>query len=77
MVRAKFTVTSIESNGAADSDNMGSTITLLPVTGGSKENDNFYRWTPGGSIVLSTINPEAAIQFEPGKTFYVDFTLAE
>ncbi len=76
MVRAKFTVTSVEPNGATDEENKGSTVTLLPVVGGSPENDSFYKWTPGGEISLSTINEVAAAQFEVGKEFYVDFTPA-
>lgn len=57
-VRAKFRVTSIKPGSE------GATINLSPVTSGSAENDQFYKWTPGGSIVLSTINPEAADQPE-------------
>ncbi len=73
MVRAKFKVTAIEPNtGGGD----GKSITLFPVTGGSVENESFYKYTPGGSILLSTINEEAAKQFEVGKEFYVDFSEA-
>ena len=70
-VRAKFTVKSVThyQNGA--------NVLLEPVTGGSKENESFYKYTPGGKIELSTINPEAAKQFVPGKEMYVDFSPAE
>jgi hypothetical protein len=54
----------------------GSTISLQPVVSGSKENESFYKATPGGKIELSTINPDAAKQFAPGKEFYIDFTPA-
>ena len=77
MVRAKFTCTAIEDNGAKSPEDKGSTITLLPVTGGSKENDEFYKWTPGGQVLLSTVNESAAAQFEVGKQYYVDFTPAD
>lgn len=53
-----------------------SRVTLSPVTSGSEENKAFYKWTPGGSIQLETVNTEAAKQFEPGVEFYVDFTPA-
>jgi hypothetical protein len=57
-------------------ENDASKITLSPVTSGSDENKAFYKWTPGGSIELSTVNTEASKQFDPGKEFYVDFTEA-
>lgn len=77
MVRAKFYVTSVEPNGAEKEEDQGSTVSLSPVMTGSEENENFYKWTPGGNIVLSTINKAAADQFKVGMEFYVDFTPAE
>lgn len=53
----------------------GQEVVLHPVSEGSSENEKFYKWTPGGSIELSTINKD--IKFIPGKEYYVDFTLAE
>lgn len=72
MVRAKFKVTSIEKQP----ENDHGTVKLSPVIGGSSENDEFYRWTPSGSIELSTINETALAQFEEGKEFFVGFTPA-
>lgn len=72
MVRAKFIVTSKTEPAPGEF-----LVALLPVTSGSDENKEFYRWTPGGRIELSTINPDAAAAFEPGKSVYVDFTPAE
>lgn len=71
MTRAKFKVTEV-----IERDGGSLEVKLLPVTSGSPENENFYKWTPSGSISLSTINEEAAKQFKPGKEFYVDFTPA-
>lgn len=71
-VRAKFKVVSVtESEGGMK------TVRMHPVTSGSPENEKFYKWTPGGSIDLSTISPEAGAQFAPGKQFYVDFSPAD
>jgi hypothetical protein len=67
-VRAKFKVDSITTTTTAVS------VLLSPVTTGSAENESFFRYTPVGRIELSTINPAAAAQFVPGKSFYVDFT---
>ena len=75
MVRAKFRVEAITPGNITDG--VGKSITLTPVTTGSKENEEFYRWTPGGNILLSTVNEAAASQFEIGKEYYVDFTAAE
>lgn len=69
-VRAKFKCTSI-----TNTEN-GASIQLDPVVSGSKENENFYKWTPGGSVLLSTVNDAAAAQFTPGGEYYVDFEKA-
>jgi hypothetical protein len=71
IVRAKFRCRSREIQ------EQGEVIKLSPVTGGSPENDLFYKWTPAGEILLQTINGEAGKQFVPGKDYYVDFTFAE
>lgn len=71
MVRAKFKVT-----GKTEQADGGGTVNLWPVTTGSPENEEFYRYTPGGSIMLSTINGAAFEQFEVDKEYYVDFTPA-
>lgn len=73
-VRAKFKCDSVE--GKAD-DGSVSVIRLSPVYTGSAENEQFFKWTPSGSISIGTINPAAAAQFEVGKEFYVDFTPAQ
>lgn len=70
-VRAKFKVETVTHTTS------GASVLLQPVTGGSKENESFYRYTPGGKIELSTVNKAAAEQFVPGKEFYVDFTAVE
>lgn len=70
-VRAKFKVRSVTIS------NFGQSIELEPVTHGSPENERFYKETPGGKIVLSTINKNAGLQFKPDDEFYVDFTKAE
>jgi hypothetical protein len=77
VVRAKFYCANNVSNNAARPEDLGATITFLPVTSGSEENKSFYKWTPGGNIILSTINPDAAVQFIPGVEYYVDFVRAD
>ena len=53
------------------------TVNMVPVTNGSEENKSFYKWTPGGSIILQGISHTVADKFVPGKEYYVDFTEAE
>jgi len=75
MVRAKFYVESkTEVNGTP---NHGFQIAMRPVISGSDENKQFFQYTPGGKLELSTINASAAEQLEVGKEYYLDFTLAE
>lgn len=75
-VRAKMIVEAVEP-AIKDESGHGGTVRLRPVITGSPENDQFYRYTPSGSLVLSTINQDAFSQFELGKQFYVDLTPAE
>lgn len=70
MVRAKFRVDCVEDYGQQKN------IKMSAVTTGSEENKAFWKWTPSGSLTLSTINEEAAKQFVPGEEFYLDFTPA-
>lgn len=75
MVRAKFLVTEKKENHATPESVF--TITMNPVTSGSPENDQFYKYTPGGQLVLSVLNADAAAALEVGKQYYVDFTPAK
>jgi hypothetical protein len=72
-VRAKFKCDEVAQTTS------GSKVTMSPVYSNdpNSENGKFFKWTPFGSIVMGTINPEAAAQFAPGKEFFVDFTVAE
>ena len=55
----------------------GFSVKFRPVTGGSAENENFFKWTPCGTLEFGTINEVAAAQFEPGKEYYIDISPAE
>jgi hypothetical protein len=41
------------------------------------EDQRFQKATPSASAEFQIDNPEALKQFEPGKTYYLDFTPAE
>lgn len=72
-VRAKFKCESVLHVPGAGS------VVLRPVQNGvsSDENAQFWKYTPSGSIELTTINSLALEQFIPGKEYYVDFTPAD
>lgn len=75
MVVAKFKTVSNEPNATVNPE--GATITMFPVIGGSPENDTFYKWTPGGNIMLSTVNLSAAEQFVPNEEKFILFMSPE
>jgi hypothetical protein len=68
--RAKFKLTARIENQA------GHSLTFEPVTTGSPENDQFFKWTPWGKVEIGTVNPEAAAGFKVGGEYYLDFTPA-
>ena len=69
-LRAKFSCVKIEPT------NDTWAITLKPVLSGSAENRNFFKWTPGGEIVLQVVGSDTAGQMTVGHDYYVDFTEA-
>lgn len=68
--RAKFRLVSRNENQA------GYSLAFEPVTSGSPENDQFFKWTPWGNVEIGTINPAAAEGFKVGGEYYLDFTPA-
>ena len=56
------------------------TLKLSPVYANgdpNHENSKFWAASPGGSLALNCVNPEAVKLFEVGKEYYIDFTPAE
>jgi len=52
-------------------------VSLSAVYQGSPENAEFFKFTPSGQLTFSTVNNAAASQFELGKEYYIDISLAE
>lgn len=65
-VKAKFEVVELTKFG-----NKCGKVVLNPVTGGSDENREFWKYTPAGKLELVIDNPEAFAQFEKMGEFYV------
>lgn len=65
--RAKFKVETVTISEG------GTSVKLRAVSGGSKENEEFFKWTPVGVIDIGLVKPEHSAQFTPGAAFYVDF----
>lgn len=53
----------------------GQKITLEPVMSGSKENDEFFKYTPFGKLEIGTVNKN--IKFEPGKNYFIDISVEQ
>lgn len=45
-----------------------------PVVSGSKENEKFFKYTPGGELSLEVSNQH---HFIPGKEYFIDISLAD
>ena len=78
-MRAKFRITGVVKGG----ENY-ETVKFMPVSGdkpygpqGESEDNTYARYTPSGSCELAITNPDLVGRFEPGETFYVDFTPAD
>jgi len=69
VVRAKFVCISKEHS--THDPNHGE-VRLEAVTGGSDENDSFFKYTPSGQLRMGLLNPGAFAFFEPGKEYMID-----
>ncbi|MBZ0158433.1 MAG: hypothetical protein K8I29_19720 [Alphaproteobacteria bacterium] len=75
MVRVKFVCTAVKKYRHWDTPKgFLYEATFIPVTSGSEENKQFFEATPSGQLNISTIRED---HFEPGRSYYLDFSLAE
>lgn len=74
-VRAKFKVDGIKQVAWSQQARV---VELSAVSADdTPENERYHKYTPSGAINLTIDNPPAADFFELGKTYYLDFTIAE
>lgn len=69
-VRAKFKLVRREEGPE------GFNLDFQPVTSGSPENDQFFKYTPWGELKIGTVNADAAQSFAVGGEYHLDFTPA-
>lgn len=72
MIRAKFRCTSVTEHEGIDKTKQ---YVFVAATDG-EENKSWSKWTPSGKLEMSVTNPDAQ-KFEPGKSYYLDFSPAE
>jgi len=79
-MRAKVRVTSIEPNKGENDVVISERLNFhFPAkdgpypADGSDEDQQFARFSPGGSLSLHVANPALIGQFKTGDTFYLDF----
>lgn len=85
-VRAKFRCISVTTQEGSRPSADGKTYETCPaltvkfaaVYGNDQNHENrkFWSATPSGTIEMQVMNQDAAKQFQYGKEYYVDFTLA-
>lgn len=73
IVTAKFRVEEVTSFASSS----GKTVKMRPVTGGSKENEGFWKATPNGELTMHISNPATAGLFQPGAEIFIDFHVPE
>lgn len=77
VVRAKFKLDEQKNFSSGKVDGKSLILTDFKfnavVNDNCEENKLFWKWTPAGQIMLSSVNPEVLKYFEIGKEYYVDF----
>jgi hypothetical protein len=71
-IRCKFKLESITHLA-----NDARSLTMTPVTSGSEENKQFFKWTPSGKLEVYSVNAAAVDGLELGAEYYIDITPAK
>lgn len=70
-MRAKFKVTKVTKlEGGTE------IATAMAVSADTPENQSFSKFTPSGNLEIHITNPDTYGFFEPGGSYYLDFTKA-
>ncbi len=73
-VRAKFKCQSKVMHG--EGDGQFAALSFSASYGEGRDNKDWSKWTPSGTLTMSITNPSAFVWFEVGKEYYLDFTEA-
>ena len=76
-IRAKFVVQSVTDFNTGTSGDTLRQVKLSAVTRGDGDPEDFWKYTPAGTLDITVSYPDTAEQFTPGKAFYLDFTEAD
>jgi hypothetical protein len=76
-VKAKFICNTISKSKFNKQDEGTATVTLHPVSSGSEENKEFWKYTPSGKVEMMIKNEAAEKYFEVGQEYYLTFEKAE
>jgi hypothetical protein len=77
-VRAKMKCFAVDHLKGGNPEDVAADIRMIPVyDDGDPENKTWSKYTPSGEVRLFVTNPDAIAQFEIGKSYYLDFTLAD
>ena len=76
-MRAKMRVNQVSGNGQTEVLHFNAVAKNegYPADG-SDENNSFAMWTPSAELTMTITNPALIGKFQPGQTFYVDFSEA-
>ena len=75
-VRAKFIVKSVTDFDTGTTIDTMKQVKLQAVGRNDGSPEDFWKYTPAGSIDITISNKSAAEQFKPGKAFYITFVAA-
>lgn len=75
-IRCKFLCTQKTLNQYAGAPNNNYSLEFTAVYNNSPENKLFFAATPSGKITLSVVSETIFNNFELGKEYYLDFTIA-
>lgn len=76
VMRAKMRLTQVSGSGQVEVLHFSAVCSNSYPADGSDENNTFAKWTPSADLTMTINNPALVGKFQPGQTFYVDFTEA-
>lgn len=76
-MRAKMQVSKVERFDGSDRITCNAVAAKSYPSDGSDEDNTYAKFSPSGELTLTIANPALLGKIEPGRKFYLDFTLAD